>query len=188
MGRETKLHRKITSDAPRILGVVNVTPDSFSDGGLYLDPERAAARALEHWEAGADWVDLGPASSHPAAPPTPAEEEIRRLAPVLERLAGRERQISVDSFCPETQRYALARGVGMLNDVRGFPDPELYPELAAADCLLVVMHAVAPGERSPDPERLLERIEAFFRTRVAALEKAGWRASASSWIPAWASS
>jgi dihydropteroate synthase type 2 len=173
MGRETKLHGKRTSGTPRILGVVNVTPDSFSDGGLFLDPERAAARAREQWDAGADWVDLGPASSHPSAPETSAEEEIRRLAPVLDRLRGRERQLSVDSFRPETQRYALARGIGMLNDVRGFPDPGLYPELAAADCLLVVMHAVAPGERAPAPEALVARIEHFFRARMDALEKAG---------------
>lgn len=173
MGRETKLHGKRTSGTPRILGVVNVTPDSFSDGGLFLDPERAAARAREHWHAGADWVDLGPASSHPSAPETPAEEEIRRLAPVLDRLRGRERQLSVDSFRPETQRYALARGVGMLNDVRGFPDPGLYPELAAADCLLVVMHAVAAGERAPTPQALPARIEHFFQARMDALEKAG---------------
>ncbi len=173
MGRETKLHGKRTSGAPRILGVVNVTPDSFSDGGRYLDPERAAARAHEQWEAGADWVDLGPASSHPSAPETSAAEEIRRLGPVLDRLRGRERQISVDSFRPETQRYALARGVGMLNDVRGFPDPGLHPELAAADCLLVAMHAVAPGEPAPEPESLPARIEQFLRSRMDALAKAG---------------
>jgi dihydropteroate synthase type 2 len=92
---------------------------------------------------------------------------------VLDRLVGHERDLSVDSFHAETQRYALARGVGMLNDVRGFPDRALYPELAAADCLLVVMHAVTPGEPSPAPERLLERIEGFFGSRVDALEKAG---------------
>jgi dihydropteroate synthase type 2 len=173
MGRETKLHTERTSGAPRILGVVNVTPDSFSDGGAYLDPERAAAHAQAQWDAGADWVDLGPASSHPSAPATPAEEELRRLAPVLDRLRGREPQISVDSFCVETQRYALARRVGMLNDVHGFADPALYPELAAADCLLVVMHAVPAGERAPDAERLLARIEEFFARRVDALVKAG---------------
>jgi dihydropteroate synthase type 2 len=173
MSRETKLPAERISSATRILGVVNVTPDSFSDGGLFLDPDRAAAHAHELWQAGADRVDLGPASSHPAAPAVAAEEEIRRLAPVLDRLVGHERDLSVDSFHAETQRYALARGVGMLNDVRGFPDRALYPELAAADCLLVVMHAVTPGEPSPAPERLLERIEGFFGSRVDALEKAG---------------
>ncbi len=173
MSRETKLPAKRIPSATRILGVVNVTPDSFSDGGLFLDPARAAAHAHELWQAGADRVDLGPASSHPSAPSVAAEEEIRRLAPVLDRLAGHEHDLSVDSFRAETQRYALARGVGMLNDVRGFPDPGLYPELAAADCLLVVMHALAPGEPSGGPERLLERIEGFFRSRVDALEKAG---------------
>src|SRR5262245_27025460 len=155
MSRETKLPAERISSATRILGVVNVTPDSFSDGGRYLDPARAAAHAHQLWEAGADRVDLGPASSHPRAPSVAAEEEIRRLAPVLDRLAGHERDLSVDSFRVETQRYALARGVGMLNDVRGFADPALYPELAAADCLLVVMHALAPGEPSSGPDRLL---------------------------------
>lgn len=167
------MHIQLTSRAPRILGVVNVTPDSFSDGGLYLDPERAAARAREQWAAGADWADLGPASSHPAAPATSAAEELRRLAPVLDRLEGEGRRLSVDSFLPETQRYALARRVGMLNDVRGFPDPALYPALAAADSLLVIMHAWPRGEERPEPARLLARIEAFFAARMAALEKAG---------------
>jgi dihydropteroate synthase type 2 len=161
------------SRAPRILGVVNVTPDSFSDGGLYLVPERAAARARELWASGADWVDLGPASSHPTAVSTSADEEIRRLAPVLDLLAGEGRRLSVDSFRCETQRYALARGVAMLNDVQGFANPALYPELAAADCRLVIMHALSRETGPIEPEELLPRIERFFAERVAALEKAG---------------
>jgi len=163
------------SERPQILGVVNVTPDSFSDGGEFFDPDRAARHAEQLWSDGAHIVDIGAASSHPAAARVPADEEIRRLAPVLDRLAGTPLRLSIDSSEPETQRYALGRGVRMLNDVTGFPDPSFHPELAAHDCMLVVMHALqssaAPAPQTGDA--LLSHIEDFFRRRVDALERAG---------------
>jgi len=159
-----------------ILGVVNITPDSFSDGGQFYAADQAAERALACAAEGADIVDLGPASSHPSTPRVSAEEEIRRLAPVLDRLAGSGLTLSLDSDQPATQRYALARGVSMLNDIRGFAHPEFHAELADHDCSLVLMHstAAAGGDGAPPtPSNVLERIEAFFVERVAALERAG---------------
>jgi len=163
---------------PRIVGILNVTPDSFSDGGRYQDPDVAARRAEELWSDGAEWVDLGPASSHPRAATVMASEEIRRLGPVLDRLRGHEARLSVDSFQPETQRYALSRGVSVLNDVRGFEWPELYPELARAGCTLIVMHALPrdppmPPRDAGGADALWLHMERFFAARVEALERAG---------------
>jgi dihydropteroate synthase type 2 len=153
---------------PGILGIVNLTPDSFSDGGLYLEPSRAIAHARQLARDGADVLDLGPASSHPDAVPVDAPTEIARLGPVLEVLARDGLALSVDSWRPETQRFALARGAAWLNDVRGFADPAFHPELARATCRLVVMHSVPRGKAFDWPALL-----AFFEQRVATLVRAG---------------
>lgn len=162
--------------APRIVGVVNVTRDSFSDGGLYLDPGKAAEHALRLHEDGADVVELGPASSHPDSERLGPAEEILRLEPVLERLEGRHLELAIDSFEPDTQRWALDRGVAWVNDIRGFPDPSLYPRLAAGRARLVVMHSVQRGPATrvrTDPDQVLESIARFFDDRLAALTRAG---------------
>ena len=86
-------------------------------------------------------MDVGPAASHPDARPVSPADEIRRIAPLLDALSDQMHRVSIDSFQPETQRYALKRGVGYLNDIQGFPDPALYPDIAEADCRLVVMHS-----------------------------------------------
>jgi dihydropteroate synthase type 2 len=163
--------------APSILGIVNVTEDSFSDGGLYLEPERAIAHALRLHEDGADVIDLGAASSHPDAKQVSPEEEVRRLGPVVDRLMGKGIPISVDSFRAETQLWALERGVAFLNDIQGFPDPAIYPELARASARLVVMHSIqrrggATRVRG-DPRTIFDRVVRFFGERLEALERAG---------------
>ena len=161
---------------PQILGIVNITSDSFSDGGKYLTPEAAIGRALTLVAQGADIIDLGPASSNPDAAPVPAEEEIRRIAPVLDRLLAEGVSVSLDSYLPETQAYGLARGVRWLNDIRGFPEPDLYPALAASSAGLIVMHSVQQGQadRRAAPEGdIVGHICRFFEARLAALEEAG---------------
>jgi dihydropteroate synthase type 2 len=162
---------------PRIMGIVNITADSFSDGGRYLEAPAAVAQARKLLADGADIVDLGPQSSHPDGARVTATEEIRRLDPVISALADRLPAVSVDSFLPETQRFAIARGVGFLNDIQGFADPALYPELAAASCNLVVMHAVqhgGPATRLDIPAaEIMDRILAFFAERIGVLERAG---------------
>jgi dihydropteroate synthase type 2 len=161
--------------AVRILGVLNVTEDSFSDGGRYLDPERAVERALELIADGAEAIDLGGAASHPGARAVAPTEEIRRLAPVVEALVGRGIAVSVDTFQPAVQRWALGRGVAYLNDVRGFADATLHPELARAACRLIVMHAVenAEARRPADPGTIVDRVLAFFAARLQAFDAAG---------------
>ncbi len=132
----------LPAGSPRIVGIVNITADSFSDGGRYLDPGAALAHARRLRADGADVIELGPAASHPDSAPVTAAEERRRLAPVLERLAADGVPVSVDSFRPETLRFAISAGAACLNDIHGFGDPGLYPILAASQCRLVVMHAV----------------------------------------------
>jgi dihydropteroate synthase type 2 len=162
---------------PQIFGILNITADSFSDGGRHLDPAAALAGARRLAAEGADVIDLGAAASNVAAQPVSPEEEIRRLAPVIAALQADGVAISVDSFAPETQRFALRAGVDFLNDIQGFPDPTLYPELAAASCRLVVMHAVQGRGRAQRVEvsagDIWPRIEAFFAIRIAALEAGG---------------
>ena len=161
---------------PQLVGILNITADSFSDGGHFLDP----AAALEHSRrlaANADIVELGAAASNVAAAPVAPAEEIARLDPVIAAFAASGIALMVDSWQPAAQRHAIRRGVAYLNDIRGFPDPAIYPELAAAGCRLVVMHAVQQGSRAErldlSAEAVWRHIEAFFAERVARLEAAG---------------
>ena len=162
---------------PRLVGILNITEDSFSDGGRYLDPAAALAQTRRLVEGGADIVELGAAASNVAAKTVPPEEEIRRLAPLVDALARDKVPLSIDSFQPETQHFALKRGVDYLNDIQGFPDPAIYPQLAAANCRLVVMHAAQGRGRAQsldlEPEEVWRRIQHFFDERIPRLEKAG---------------
>jgi dihydropteroate synthase type 2 len=162
---------------PLLVGILNITEDSFSDGGRYLDPAAAIAQARHLFAGGADIVELGAAASNIAAKPVAPAEEIRRLEPVIAALLAEHIPLSVDSFQSETQRFALARGVDYLNDIHGFPDPAVYSDLTAARCRLVVMHAVQDRGRARrvalGADAVWRRIEAFFAERVPRLERAG---------------
>ncbi|PKQ01878.1 MAG: dihydropteroate synthase [Alphaproteobacteria bacterium HGW-Alphaproteobacteria-12] len=165
------------SARPLIFGILNITPDSFSDGGKYFAADAAIAHGRRLIADGAGAVDIGPASSHPDAAPVSAGEEIRRLAPVLEALADEGIPVSVDSFRRETQAFALAHGAQWLNDIRGFADEAFYPSLAASDARLVVMHSIqreGNADRRATPEGdIVEQICVFFEARIAALVAAG---------------
>lgn len=170
------------SGAVTILGIVNVSEDSFSDGGRFLEPAAAIEQALALVEGGADVIDLGPASSHPEAKTVTDDEEIRRITPVLRELVARGIAVSVDSPRTATQRFAVAEGASYLNDIRGFADPAFYPELAAAAGVrLIAMHSISGGNRATreerDPAATMDGIFAFFDQRVAALTAAGIDAS-----------
>ncbi len=160
---------------PAIFGILNMTADSFSDGGKYLEPDAAIAHGKKLIADGAHVLDIGAASSNPQAGPVPVELEIARLAAVLPALKGAS--ISVDSYAPEVQRWALARNVDYLNDIQGFPDPALYPLLADSAAKLVVMHSVQGRGQATmvevPPSEIMSRIERFFDARLAALEAAG---------------
>jgi len=163
--------------APRIFGIVNTTADSFSDGGKYLSAHDGLAHAATLLDDGADVIDLGAAASNPEAEQVAPDEEIDRLAPIVRALKARNASISVDSFAPEVQRWAIAQNVDWLNDIRGFPDPALYDELARSHVGLVVMHNVAPRGRAQrvdtNPTTIFASLFRFFDDRLAALEGAG---------------
>ena len=162
---------------PTLVGIVNLTEDSFSDGGRYLSPDAALAQARKLAGEGAEVLDLGAASSNPDAKHVPPDVEIARLAPVVAALKKEGRKISIDSFAPETQSWALAQDVDYLNDIQGFPEEKIYPALAKAKCRLVVMHSVqgrGPATRMEiDSASIMGRIHDFFAARIEALTKAG---------------
>jgi dihydropteroate synthase type 2 len=165
------------SDSVEIHGIVNVTADSFSDGGRFLDTEAALGHARTLAANGADVLELGAASSHPDSAPVPPGEEIARLTPLLDALLADGLCIGVDTWKLETQRECLTRGVHVLNDIQGFPDPQIYPQLADAECRLVVMHSVQESGPATRVERsaaeVVKGVYTFFEQRFAALEGAG---------------
>jgi dihydropteroate synthase len=162
---------------PQIVAIVNVTEDSFSDGGRYVAPQAALEHARELVAAGADWIELGPASSHPDAAPVSADDQIRRIEPILRAWRGESVPLSVDATTPEVLRFAIDSGVPMLNDVRGFSDATLHPALAESDAMLVVVHSLLALERATRdaarPDEVLDSIERFFDQRLAELVRAG---------------
>jgi dihydropteroate synthase len=139
-GREIDLARR-----GLVLGVLNVTPDSFSDGGSWVDPERAYAHAMQLMEEGADGLDVGGESTRPGSEGVSAEEEIRRVRPLLEKLGGRV-PVSIDTSKPEVARVALDLGASVVNDVSGLRlrdasgRPELAKLAAAHDASVIIMH------------------------------------------------
>ncbi|MCE9600020.1 MAG: dihydropteroate synthase [Spirochaetia bacterium] len=159
---------------PGILGIVNITTDSFSDGGQFLDPLAAIAHAKSLLKAGAHAVDLGAASSNPDATAISADIEISRLDPVVRAFPGQN--ISIDTFSPDVQRYAAKQNVAFINDIHGFPDSSVYQELAASKSKLIVMHSVQATGRAQKldigPDEILNRLFAFFDQRLAELREA----------------
>ncbi|HPU12890.1 MAG TPA: dihydropteroate synthase [Aeromicrobium sp.] len=124
-----------------VMGVVNVTPDSFSDGGRWFDPGVAAEHGLELVRAGADLVDVGGESTRPGAQPVDRAEELRRVVPVVRRLADAGVRVSVDTMWAETAEQALSAGAAIVNDVSGGrADPAMVPLVAEAEIPFVVMH------------------------------------------------
>lgn len=162
---------------PVLFGIVNVTDDSFSDGGAYLRPDAAIVHARQLVRQGADVIDLGAAASNPRAKPVPPETEIARLRPIVDALKRDGTKTSIDSFAVETQRWALLERIDFLNDIHGFPHPEIYADLARSSARLIVMHAVneiGPARREDEtPPSLFEHIMGFFEARIAALTGAG---------------
>jgi dihydropteroate synthase len=125
-----------------IMGIINVTPDSFADGGLRFDAERAIADGLQMIEDGADILDVGGESTRPGAEPLPEDEELRRVLPVVEGLAAQGTAVlSVDTYKSAAAREAIARGAGIVNDISGLQyDERLAPVVADAGAALVLMH------------------------------------------------
>jgi len=155
---------------PSVMGVVNVTPDSFSDGGIHLDPDTAAAAARRMAAEGAAIVDVGGESTRPGSDGVTADEELRRVVPVLERLNG-EVPISIDTAKAEVARRALALGAELVNDVTALRgDPDLAGVVADAGAYLCLMHMQGtPRTMQQDPryDDVASEVAAFLADRLA---------------------
>lgn len=160
----------------RLMGVVNVTPDSFSDGGLYLDPDAAVAHGRELVEQGAEILDVGGESTRPGAEPVAEDEELRRVVPAVEGLAGAGAELSVDTSKATVAAAALAAGATVVNDVTALRgDPEMAAVCAERRAGVVLMHMpdtlrAAPEEAYAD---VVDDVKAFLAARVEAAVAAG---------------
>lgn len=160
-----------------VMGVVNVTPDSFSDGGRWFDPGAAADHGLELVRAGADLVDVGGESTRPGALPVDRAEELRRVVPVVRRLADAGVVVSVDTMWAETAEASLEAGAAIVNDVSGGrADPRMVPLVAQAEVPFVVMHWRAHSDQMQQHTEygdVVEDVVAELRAQVAAVIDAG---------------
>lgn len=176
IGVEPASHGYPWEDRTAVMGILNVTPDSFHDGGEYERLEDAVEQAQRMVEAGVDVIDVGGESTRPGADPVPTEEEIERVIPVVERIADLEAMISVDTRKAAVARAALEAGADVLNDVSGLEDPEMRFVAAEYDVPLVVMHSL---DAPVDPDRevayddVVEDVIAELAERVLLAEKAG---------------
>jgi len=163
-------------DRPLVAGVVNVTPDSFSDGGDYLEPQAAIAHAQRLMEEGADILDLGAESSRPGASRVSAEQELSRLIPVLGGLRDCPIPISVDTVKPEVMRAAIGAGAAMINDISALRSPGALEAVAASDAGVCLMHMQGePRTMQHEPRygNVVAEVRAFLADRVAAAEAHG---------------
>ncbi len=163
---------------PAVMGVLNVTPDSFSDGGRYLDPDRATAHALEMEAAGADIIDIGAESTRPSgAREVSAEVELGRLLPVLKRLHGRlTAPLSIDTHKPEVARVALDWGAAIINDVSALSNPAMAALAAERGCTVILMHMKGGAEdhiRFASYQDVVEEVMDFLAERAAVAARAG---------------
>ena len=158
------------------MGIVNVTPDSFSDGGRFFDSGRALDHARQLLEEGADILDIGGESSRPGAQPVAVEEELRRVLPVLERLVELPVPVSVDTSKPEVMRRAIAAGSAMINDILALRAPGALDAVADSPVAVCLMHMHGEPrtmQQAPHYRDVVGEVEAFLAERAAAAIAAG---------------
>jgi dihydropteroate synthase len=169
--------REFTFDRPLVMGIVNVTPDSFSDGGQYLESHHAADHALQLITDGADIIDIGGESTRPGATPTPEAEELRRVVPVIQALAKQIAiPISIDTIKPGVAKAAIEAGAEIVNDVSGLRDPTMVKVVRDAKAAAIVMHMRGtPQTMQNDPQYfdVVREVGSYFDERIRALSQAG---------------
>ena len=169
--------RIVTLDRPRIMGIVNVTPDSFSDGGAHFDVDAAVAHGLQLAEEGADILDIGGESTRPGADEVSLEAELQRVIPVIERLAKETSlPISIDTSKPEVMRAAVAVGAGMINDVYALRRDGALDAAAELGVPVVLMHMLGEPrsmQDAPDYDDVVADVHRFLAERIFAAEMAG---------------
>ena len=162
---------ELAVDRPLVMAIVNLTPDSFSGDGLAADAQRAIAHARRQLDAGADLLDLGAESSRPGAIPTSLDDELARLLPVLDALAGCGVPISVDTYKPEVMVAAIAHGASMINDICALRLPGALEAVAASDCAVCLMHMQGQPltmQQQPDYADVVGEVRDFLEARVSA--------------------
>ena len=161
----------------QVLGILNLTRDSFSDGGRFLKPDAAVAHARQLVAAGADAIDLGAESTHPDSEDVSADDEIARLTPVIETLNAEGVRISVDTHKPAVMRHVLALGVHYINDITALGHPESIAAVRNSDARLILMHSRSATARAAraeaDPATIVDDIIRFFDERISTLTAAG---------------
>ncbi|HET6433543.1 dihydropteroate synthase [Dyella sp.] len=169
--------RPLTLDRPRVVGILNVTPDSFSDGGRHATPDAAVARAVEMLEQGADMLDIGGESTRPGAADVSVDEELSRVIPVLEALAARtDKPLSIDTSKPEVMRAAVAAGAGMINDVYALRRDGALDAAAALGVPVCLMHMQGEPrsmQDAPAYDDVVGEVHRFLADRLFACELAG---------------
>ena len=169
--------RILRLDRPQVMGIVNVTPDSFSDGGAHDTTDAAVAHALRLVEEGADVLDIGGESTRPGAAEVEVEEELRRVVPVIERLAAQVAvPISIDTSKPEVMRAAVQAGVGVINDVYGLRREGALDAAAALGVPVVLMHMQGEPrsmQAAPQYDDVVGEVHRFLAERIFAAEMAG---------------
>jgi len=169
--------RVLRLDRPRVMGIVNVTPDSFSDGGAHDTTEAAVAHGLQLVAEGADLLDIGGESTRPGAEPVSVDEELRRVIPVIEGLAARTGvPLSIDTFKPEVMRAAVAAGAGMINDIHALRQEGALAAAAELGVPVVLMHMQGePGSMQDTPhyDDVVAEVHRFLAERMFSAEMAG---------------
>jgi dihydropteroate synthase len=158
------------------MGIVNLTPDSFSGDGLVGSVDQAILHARQQWEAGSHILDIGAESSRPGAIPTPEDEELRRLIPVLREISTWGVPVSVDTYKPAVMRAALEAGASMINDITGLTRPGALDAVAGSDCAVCVMHMQGePGtmQQAPSYGDVVGEVHAVLAGMVASCRAAG---------------
>src|SRR5215210_4790496 len=171
-------HRIVCGARTLLVGVVNVTPDSFSDGGVHLDPRAAVAHGMRLVDEGADVLDIGGESTRPGAEPVPAEDEIARIAPVIEGLAGRLPGVplSIDTRKPRVADAALEAGASIVNDIGAGAEPGMFEVVVAREAGLILVHMQGePRTMQADPTYgdVVREVTDFLRDRSLAAIAAG---------------
>ena len=167
---------QLSLDRPLIMGIVNLTPDSFSGDGLAVDTSRAIEYAHKQIEAGADLLDLGAESSRPGATPTSLKEELDRLLPVLDALSACGIPLSIDTYKPEVMRAALAHGASMINDIYALRMPGALEVVAASECAVCLMHMQGEPltmQQHPCYANVITEVRDFLAGRTAEVMAAG---------------
>ena len=167
----------LTFERPLIMGILNVTPDSFSDGGRFVARDAALAQAAEMIRDGADMIDIGGESSRPGAPPVPLDEELERVIPVIEALRSAGVPLSIDTYKPAVMRAALNAGADMVNDIWGLRRKGALDAVRDSTCGLCVMHMLGESQtmqmHEPVYRDVVAEVREFFEERLRALMAEG---------------